>query len=113
MRISDWSSDVCSSDLAEQRVVSALAVALEGFRGRLDLGLQLRELAGLLEQDIAFGRQALVDTLVIAAADIAEQLPQQVGIINGLRRHPANPGRCSGNDQTRPRSENGTAGKGG
>src|SRR3546814_9254174 len=85
-----------TQSLAEQRVVSALAVALEGFRGRLDLGLQLRELAGLLEQDIAFGRQDLVDTLVIAAADIADQLPQPVGIFNGLRRHPATPGRCSG-----------------
>ena len=82
--------------LRVQRVVRALAVALDGLRGDGDLGKQLLLLAGLLELGVALGAQNLVDVLVIATAHLADELSQQLWIVDGLRRCLTNPGRCPG-----------------
>src|SRR3546814_12092133 len=49
MRISDWSSDVCSSDLLEIKV-AAMAATLEALRGRLGQTSELDAAAALTQQ---------------------------------------------------------------
>src|SRR3546814_1182723 len=63
MRISDWSSDVCSSDLPERIV---LAVDLHG---SLDEGSPLDPLAAVFPEDAVLGLIDVVDTLDRGAAD--------------------------------------------
>src|SRR3546814_20726048 len=59
MRISDWSSDVCSSDLAPQELHGGAAAV-----GRIDAGpAQLQDLSGI-------GRQA-VDLVFVAGVELA------------------------------------------
>src|SRR3546814_3286297 len=54
MRISDWSSDVCSSDLARHSLQSGgRAVALQGLAS--DIALPSREKTGIAEFDRALG----------------------------------------------------------
>src|SRR3546814_12557532 len=68
MRISDWSSDVCSSDLFRQRTVPEGGLTLGplgiGVAERARLALDLRNAAGVAR----YGRAALVG--IILAADI-------------------------------------------
>src|SRR3546814_3500482 len=72
MRISDWSSDVCSSDL--DQLVHARLVAQVGDGGQhLDLD-PAEEHRGLL----ADGDHVDLDALLLPAADLAEQLAEQV-----------------------------------
>src|SRR3546814_18495806 len=74
MRISDWSSDVCSSDLGAAGLRIGTAVVFPGASGRLEAAaaagriagtvmvgvLVMLPAAGLLE---GFGRQLITDTL--------------------------------------------------
>src|SRR3546814_3577385 len=71
MRISDWSSDVCSSDLAEHRQQDRHAVALRAFDAaqnvRLgDVGDFVAEHAGDLVLGVGHQHQARVDADVAA-----------------------------------------------
>src|SRR3546814_4608822 len=56
MRISDWSSDVCSSDLARQLAVGRVGIA------QADAGI---ELLGIADVDVLGGRAALVRDEVV------------------------------------------------
>src|SRR3546814_15250653 len=56
MRISDWSSDVCSSDLDEDAVVEIERLAVEVARGFADLE-KLLDL-GMRDVEVAGGRAA-------------------------------------------------------
>src|SRR3546814_6882304 len=56
MRISDWSSDVCSSDLDEDAVVQVERLAVEVARGFADLE-KLLDL-GMRDVEVAGGRAA-------------------------------------------------------
>src|SRR3546814_5866176 len=66
MRISDWSSDVCSSDLeqiaaddfAAPAGRAAIEAALRGFLGVLEIILEFRQIRGLFQIGQAFGRIA-------------------------------------------------------
>src|SRR3546814_14247009 len=56
MRISDWSSDVCSSDLAKRRALEAAAAAIRARAG---------EIAGANAKDMAAARgKGLTDALL-------------------------------------------------
>src|SRR3546814_14954522 len=55
MRISDWSSDVCSSDLAEDEALALIARAAEG---------SVRDGLSILDQAIAHGHGAVSATQV-------------------------------------------------
>src|SRR6185312_4553285 len=87
----------------EQGIVGALAVSLECRGHRSDLGVKVLELAGLLEQDITLGRQNFVHALVVAAASIADELPERRGIFDRVSSLLANPGGGSLDNQTRDR----------
>src|SRR3546814_17670472 len=107
MRISDWSSDVCSSDLAAQGLQQALVVALvqadgglvqhvehagqsrADLRGEADaLALAARQAAGaaaegqVVEADVDQEAQALVDLLQDARGDLLV-LRAQLGVAGG------------------------------
>src|SRR3546814_11472598 len=82
MRISDWSSDVCSSDLAECR-------AFAGFAFEADFAThQLGELAR--------DRQTEAAAADLAAANLPERLEQPLALLGG----DADPG--IGNRETQP-----------
>src|SRR3546814_18891030 len=69
MRISDWSSDVCSSDLAAQHRLAVLVLHPLEVDFHLVADLQLRHLAGLgefLQGHAAFRLQANVDQRAVA-----------------------------------------------
>src|SRR3546814_10557645 len=74
MRISDWSSDVCSSDLIDDRAAAARLHVREGRPHRppgapgADLQRALEHLVGLvLQQDIGGELRGVVDQYVQAA----------------------------------------------
>src|SRR3546814_8620455 len=86
MRISDWSSDVCSSDL--RRIVSALQV------GQHQSGGSEREPLGLAGK--AERRQVLGGSLVVIEDDDARcdatHLPQDVQLVTEINNQDIEPG---------------------
>src|SRR3546814_2676423 len=79
MRISDWSSDVCSSDL--DTPVSALAANLPSRHTASD---RLQEMPVQLSRELLarFGREP---TTLLALAGLGAQEPQAVDTTDGLR----------------------------
>src|SRR3546814_9741193 len=91
MRISDWSSDVCSSDLGDAEAELAFAVVAQAdFLSRADFGLEIRIAAQrATHQRAAAGGHAIVsDALpqgrrLEAARDAASQGPaRHEGIVH-------------------------------
>src|SRR3546814_8251072 len=72
MRISDWSSDVCSSDLARSVVRERLLLDLDGYAGPIDVLLEL-------------ARDQKVDLKHIRILDLAEQYLEFVREARELR----------------------------
>src|SRR3546814_15338215 len=73
MRISDWSSDVCSSDLAFRAVFAKVGV---GFTVALALGLALIVLLALAVRQLGPG----VDLLILSAAAVVLVLAVFAGL---------------------------------
>src|SRR5690242_12328702 len=70
----------------EQRIVRPMAMPLEGCGGRADFRLELLELTRLRQLRVAFASQNLVNALVLATADVFDELPQLRRIIDRLSR---------------------------
>src|SRR3546814_11200294 len=103
MRISDWSSDVCSSDLASTRVVDAFsketlnggakgaAISIfestkQRFFGQILIAMKLPSLIPAIEADLARGECVVVQLVSTAEAMLARALAG----LGAARR--ANPG---------------------
>src|SRR3546814_1739491 len=92
MRISDWSSDVCSSDLA--RAAAAVVGQIEGFRpGGDDAGGMHEQRAGdaaAMAQGKAGGAVAVegedLDRVVALAAAVDHLQEQEIGRASGRER---------------------------
>src|SRR3546814_19341174 len=78
MRISDWSSDVCSSDLLGQEVYIALTKADTG-RG-IVAGVSVAFIAIIADRLIAAGAQRARRRLAIGSASCRERVCQYVSI---------------------------------
>src|SRR3546814_16464991 len=81
MRISDWSSDVCSSDLKGARLADDIAAAgqlLEGSEGGLSLLRQAaRRLERIADEHEKLGEAlAAIDRAVIEAAEAEDRLAE-------------------------------------
>src|SRR3546814_2580367 len=124
MRISDWSSDVCSSDLAAlvARVERLLDVAdiksdplrfAEQGAGAVDLALQLLERRDRQARQVAClvrERRRLILQLLDLIVDLLERArggQDVLGVIAGIVDDPAHPGR--GRDRHCRRSEEHTS----
>src|SRR3546814_1395837 len=74
MRISDWSSDVCSSDLAQSRL-NALARILEPFRSmrRADAEQALMQIGRLIRSGKAVAGKSNIDNAAIAISKLLRE----------------------------------------
>src|SRR3546814_15068533 len=74
MRISDWSSDVCSSDLDEAEVAMTLRAVLRDV-----LGISEERTAAMTESTLLFGNLPEMDSMAVAT--LLTELEDRLGIV--------------------------------
>src|SRR3546814_16513306 len=74
MRISDWSSDVCSSDLDEAEVAMTLRAVLRDV-----LGISEERTAAMTESTLLFGNLPEMDSMAVEA--LLTELEDRLGIV--------------------------------
>src|SRR3546814_16915007 len=114
MRISDWSSDVCSSDLAGLVVVTINTAGAEGVeaRPRVDLVCQVARSVDHGERASVVVNERASEQAVVFAAHDAAVVVARLGV--WCLRHGVSPSPSSGAMHAHyPRSEERSEGKGG
>src|SRR3546814_18860365 len=91
MRISDWSSDVCSSDLGfgrvgEARLQLASGAESESLDRIVDLLIEAREREALALSEEPFITRLGVERLAVDEEEVAEELAVGLGVLVDLER---------------------------
>src|SRR3546814_7993090 len=81
MRISDWSSDVCSSDLIGTSLPELAASAVAAWRGHTDIALGNVVGSNLFNILLILGATAAIHPLPVGDASLRIDLPLMIGFV--------------------------------